>query len=75
MPTNYRLGPYIKATLRAENMLVMLEHGFVPRSDEKFIDALFGKYDELTGAQKIRFKTWIEANGTKNEKTRASKLV
>lgn len=55
-------------------MLYMLEHGFVPKEDEIFIDALFIRYEDLTDPQKARFKDYIRAHGTRKEKLRLNDL-
>ena len=55
-------------------MLCLLEHGFEPEADDKFVDRLFEQHDKMTDHEKGRFKKYIEARGTDDEKKRLSKL-
>ncbi|OGG54091.1 hypothetical protein A2851_03520 [Candidatus Kaiserbacteria bacterium RIFCSPHIGHO2_01_FULL_53_29] len=67
-------GRIFAIELTARSMLCLLENGFEPKGDEKFIDRLFGQHDKMTGSELARFKKYIGAHGTDEEKARLSKL-
>ena len=64
----------VSIELTPRSMLCLLEHGFEPEADDKFVDRLFEQYDKMTDHEKGRFKKYIEAQGTDDEKERLSKL-
>ena len=64
----------ISIELTPRSMLCLLEHGFEPEPDDKFVDRLFEQHDKMTDPEKARFKKYIEAHGTDDEKKRLSQL-
>lgn len=64
----------VSIELTPRSMLCLLEHGFEPESGEKFIDRLFEQYDKMTEQERKRFRKYIEAHGTEDEKTHLSEL-